>query len=192
MQTDIGTISIYPWKRAILMLESGRADALFSSNYTQDRTAFAFYPEEPIVISPWVMWVRDGDGSKFESFDDLHGKKVGVVRGYSYTPEFWFFVKKHQLFEEVTNDEMNFKKLSAGRLDFIVAELGNGLYLSRTLNLDKKIIPLLKHPIKKDGLFIIFNKKTVSREFVDKFSTELKEIKKEAFYKYLYYKNFGF
>ncbi len=192
MKTDIGTISIYPWKRAITMLENGNADALFSVNFTQDRSNVAFYPEEPIVVSPWVMWVREEDGLNFESFDDLIGKRVGVVRGYSYTPEFWMFIKQHQLYQEVVSDELNFKKLSAGRLDYIAAELGNGLYLYRTLNLEKKIIPLLKTPLKKDGLFIIFNKDKVSRTFVDKFSTELKKLKEGPFYKYLYHTNFGF
>jgi len=192
MKTDIGNISTYPWKRAIVMLKKGKADALFSANYTQDRTAFAFYPEEPIVISPWIMWVRKENPLKFESFEDLIGKKVGVVRGYSYTPEFWSFIKKHKIYAEVVNDEMNFKKLSAGRVDFIVAELGNGLFISRTIKLDEKIIPLLNNPIKKAGLFIIFNKNSVDKSFVDKFSTELKKIKGGSFYKYLYYKNFGF
>ncbi|WDP92143.1 MAG: transporter substrate-binding domain-containing protein [Desulfobacter sp.] len=192
MKIDIGTISAYPWKRAMVMLEKSRADALFSANFTMERTAFAFYAKEPIICSSWVVWGRKQDHLKFNSFDDFMGKRIGVVRGYSYTPEFWSFVKKHGLYHEVVNDEMNFRKLNAGRVDFIVAELGNGRYISRTLGLDDKIIPFLSPPIKTDCLFIIFNKARVNRTLVDKFSAELKKVKQGSLYKYLHYLNLGF
>lgn len=185
MKVTINSIKVYPWKRAIKMVETGKTDALFSANYTKNRTEFAFYPDEKIVDSPWVMWVREEDGFKFESFDDLLGKKIGIVRGYSYTPEFWEFLKKHNNYYEITNDEQNFKKLNVGRVDFVPAELGNGLYLVKKLDLSG-IIPLRKNPLKSDGLYIIFNKTNVSKSFVDTFSNELKQLKQEPLYIYLY------
>lgn len=191
MKTAIPTIDIYPWKRAIFMIEKGKADALFSANFTEERAAFAFYPDEPLISSPWVMWVRKEDELLFRSFEDLLGKKVGIVRGYSYTAEFWDFVKKYDVYDEVVNDEMNFKKLDAGRIDFVLAEFGNGLHIVRKLKLNK-IIPLIKNPVKTDELYVIFNKKTVSRSFVDRFSEELKKLKQEFFYENLYKKYFGF
>ena len=191
MKVNIKSIKVYPWKRAITMVEKGKTDALFSANYTKDRTNFALYPEEKIVNSPWVMWVREEEELKFESFDDLLGKKVGLVRGYSYTTDLWNFVKKHNIYEEVTNDELNFKKLNAGRVDFIAAELGNGFYIAKKMELNK-IIPLENNPIKSDGLYIIFNKKNVPKSFVDKFSNELKKLKQESLYKFLYEEYFKF
>ncbi|MGL1930585.1 MAG: transporter substrate-binding domain-containing protein [Desulfotalea sp.] len=185
MNVDVVNIEAYPWKRAISMLEKGGADALFSANYTKKRSNFAYYPEETIVNSPWVMWVREEDDLKFESFDDLLGKRIGLVRGYSYTTDLWDFVKKHNIYEEVVNDEQNFRKLNAGRIDYITAELGNGLYIVKTLGIDK-IIPLKDNPIKSVGLYIIFSQKNVPKSFVDKFSDELKKLKQESLYKFLY------
>ena len=185
MKVKIRSIKAYPWKRAIIMIEKGEADALFSANFTKDRTEFAFYPAENIVNSPWVMWVREEDELKFESLDDLLGKRIGLVRGYSYTPELWSFVKQHDIYQEVTNDEQNFKKLDAGRVDYISAELGNGLYIVKSSGINT-IIPLKNNPIKSDGLYIIFNKNNVSRTFVDTFSAELKKLKQEPLYKSLY------
>jgi polar amino acid transport system substrate-binding protein len=183
------TISGYPWKRAVYMLKEGQADALFSANYTEEREKYAIYPKEPLIVSPWVVWVRTDSNIQFNVLNDLKGLNCGVVRGYSYTPEFWDFLKTKGRFSLVSDDETNFKKLGAKRIDYTVSELGNGLEIIKRLNL-KDIIPLAGNPIKKDGLYIIFNKKTVSVEFADKFSQVLKEFKKTKDYKNIYNKYF--
>ncbi|MGI0115372.1 substrate-binding periplasmic protein [Zooshikella sp. RANM57] len=190
MNVKTNKIKAYPWKRAITMVKTGTADALFSANFTEERTKFAIYPEETLVDSPWVMWVREEDNLKYESFDNLLGKKVGLVRGYSYTKDLWEFVKKHNIYEEVTKDEQNFKKLNSGRIDYAAAELGNGFYIIKNLKLNK-IVPLKGTPIKSSGLYIMFNNKNVSKKFVDNFSKELKKLKTESVYKFLYNEYFG-
>lgn len=184
-------IEVYPWKRAIHMIEHGEADALFSANFTKNRSEFAHYPEETLVNSPWVMWVKKDSKLDFKSFDDLYGKRVGVVMGYSYTTEFWKYLKRLKNYEEVHNDEINLKKLNAGRIDFVPAELGNSLYIANRSKLNK-IIPLITRPIKTDGLYIIFNKSNVKKSLVDQFSNELKKLKQEPIYKKLYEKHFSF
>lgn len=185
MGKKVNKINMFPWKRAITLIEKGNADALFSVNYTEARTSFAFYPKESIINSSWVMWVREEDGLKFDSLEDLKGKRVGVVRGYSYTDEFWKYIRQHSSYEEVTYDESNFKKLNAARIDYLVAELGNGYHIIKTLNL-KKIVPRADNPIKTDGLYLIFKKDRVSYDFVRRFSDELKEFKQEELYHSLY------
>lgn len=181
MGVDVRSITSFPWKRAVTMMKKGQADALFSSNYTKERTAFAYYPEEPLVDSPWVMWVREGNELQFKSFEDLLGKSVGLVRGYSYTPELLSYMEKHSNVELVVSDEQNFRMLNANRLDYIVAELRNGQYIVNEIGL-KNIKPILSNPIKTDGLYIIFNKRSVSKEFVENFSKELEQFKQEPLY----------
>ena len=181
MDVEIELLKDYPWKRALYMVEKSKADALFSANFTEDRTQFAYYPDEPIVQSPWVIWSREEDDFKFNTLNDLKNKKIGVVRGYSYTPEFLEFLKTHAKVDEVTDDATNFKKLNAARVDLTVSELGNGYHIIKNLKLDK-IVPHTDHPIKTDGLYIIFNKESVSQAFVTQFSNELKKLKKESVY----------
>ncbi len=190
MNVRVNVIHAYPWKRAIMMIEKGEADALFSVNYKEERARFAHYPDEEIATSSWVMWVREEDRSRFESLDDLVGKSIGLVRGYSYTPAFWSFVKKNASYEEVVGDEQNFKKLHADRVDVIIAELGNGMHIVKELEL-KGIIPIEKYLIKTDGLFIIFNKKNVEKKFVEKFSNELRKLKREDLYLKFYEEYFN-
>lgn len=191
LNTSIRQLDVFPWKRAITMLEKGKADALFSANYTEARALFAHYPAEPLINTPWVMWVREEDELEFNSLADLAGKRIGMVRGYSYTKELWDHVEKLGNYEVVHSDELNFQKLNTGRVNFIPAELGNGLSTIKKLHL-KNIIPLTDNPIKTDGLYIIFNKNNVSKAFVDKFSEELRKLKQEPIYDQLHEKYFSF
>jgi polar amino acid transport system substrate-binding protein len=64
----------------------------------------------------------------------------------------------------------------------------NGLHTRLKLN---KIIPLKNKPIKEDGLYMIFNTSRISEPFVQKFSNELKKVKKGPLYPYLYNEFFG-
>lgn len=183
-------IRAYPWKRALQVLRSGHADGLFSANFTEDRLRFARYPDETLVESPWVIWVRRGAEFSFEEMSDLRGKRIGVVNGYSYTPEFWDYIRKHAVVDPVISDETNFRKLPAGRLDCLIAELGNGLSLRRTLGLPG-IVPQRENPVKVDGLYLIFNRERVDEAAVSRFSETLKAFKEGPVYRELRRKYFG-
>lgn len=181
-------ITAVPWKRALSIVESGHADALFSANLTQDRTTFARYPDEPIFDAPWVIWTRKGD--VVTSLEALKGKRVGVVLGYSYTTEFWKFIETYCNVERVSTDEVNFKKLEFGRLDATVAEYGNGIHLTRKLGL-KSVTPNPKVEIKRDGLYMLFNREHVDEAIVNDFSNTLRKFKTTPAYRALREKYFG-
>ena len=184
------SVNAYPWKRALKMLQTGKADALFSANYTSERDVFAYYPEEPLIESPWVIWTNSKSSNEYFSFSDLKGKTVGIVIGYSYTEEFLSYIRRYSDVEETVYDSQNFKKLKDGRLDYIIAEYGNGLSLLSDLQIDN-VIPWLENPVKMDGLYIIFNKSSVSKTFVKEFSEKTKQFKKTKEYRKLYIKYFG-
>ncbi|WP_264982074.1 substrate-binding periplasmic protein [Pseudodesulfovibrio portus] len=164
----------FPWKRALDAIRYAEADALISANHTPAREIYLRYPEEPIFESSWVIWTKAG--SSILTLDDLKGKTVGVVLGYSYTPEFWNFITANCTVEKVYNDDINFRKLSEGRLDATVAEFGNGLTLVRDLG-DTAIRPVNGIEIKRDGLYIVFNRQVTGEAFVQRFSDELKAFK---------------
>lgn len=180
---SIEGIKAYPWKRALYMLEKGEADALFSANRTPEREVVFRYPDESLFDSPWVFWARE-DGKGFRSLEDLKGRKVGVVNGYSYTPEFWAFLNQNGVADVANSDEQNFRKLEARRVDYVAAELGNGYHLLHQLKF-KGIVPILDHPIKTDGLYVAFNPRGVPAETVARFGRELQAFKRSPAYEAL-------
>ncbi|UZP65891.1 transporter substrate-binding domain-containing protein [Desulfovibrio mangrovi] len=179
-------IQAYPWKRALELFQHGNVDALFSANHTKAREVYALYPSVPIVESPWVIWTRD---TAISSLQDLKGKRIGVVSGYSYTREFWEFIQVYCTVEEVYSDELNFKKLQIGRLDALAAELGNGLHIARNLGATN-IFPNRDLQIKTDGLYIMFKRSSTSPEFINRFSEELVRFRKSDEYQALHNKYF--
>jgi polar amino acid transport system substrate-binding protein len=188
MDVPIHTIKAYPWKRAIIMLKNASVDGLFSINYTFERSEYAWYPDEPIIESPWLIWGTSN--SKYEDFSSLDEKKIGIVRGYSYTEKFLDYIYLHCKVEEAADDLTNFKKLKDGKIDFTPADFGNGIYLLRHYNLIN-IKPFKNNPIKKDGLYLVFNKNRISEKFTKDFSENLKEFKKTKLYGKLFNKYFA-
>ncbi|MEF2230230.1 MAG: transporter substrate-binding domain-containing protein [Pseudodesulfovibrio sp.] len=188
MGTPVQSLEAFPWKRALEILESGHAEALFSANYTRDRDIFAHYPSENLFDSPWIIWTRTETAVR--TLDDLKGKSVGVVIGYSYTRDFWEFIQTHCKVEQVTTDEINLQKLANHRLDAVAAEYGNALHIIRNLGL-KGITPRRDVVIKSDGLYIIFNRTGVGDAFVHRFAEELKIFKTTPQHQALRAKYFG-
>ncbi|WP_207264260.1 transporter substrate-binding domain-containing protein [Desulfovibrio sp. Huiquan2017] len=171
-------IMALPWKRALDMIRFGDADGLFSANYTPERAVYLYYPEEPLFESPWVVWTRKG--LTVQNLDDLKGLKIGVVLGYTYTPEFWKFIQVYCTVEEVHSDEINFRKLALGRLDATVAEYGNGRLLSQIV---RGGVQPNDVQIKKDGLYIVFSREHTTQRAVRAFSGELKAFKQTQAYR---------
>jgi len=98
-------IEIYPWSRAWMMAEKGKADAVLSISYqasreeillyTEDQRQFAktgAIPENYLWMSEYVFFVMNQNrkSSKFESYSQLKedGVRIGRNRDYSYCPEF--------------------------------------------------------------------------------------------------------
>ncbi len=187
MGVKMSELEIYTWARAEDYVFNGKIDVLYSSSKSDKREKYVHFPQEPLISSDWVMFIRKADKNKlkFNSLADLKGKKVGVVRGYSYTPEFWDFVKKEKNYDEVSNDKTNFKKLMGKRFDYLVSEYAVGLSIANELGVDDQVIALTGTPIKSTGLYVMFSKKTIDKPFVNNFSKELKKFKTTSAFKKL-------
>lgn len=186
-----GRIEQFPWARGEKMVIGGSLDMLYTAATSERRAKIVHYPAVSLVESAWSFFIRieDSEKLKFETFDDLKGKRIGVVRAYVYTPELWAFMEAEKNYEEVAGDEQNVNKLMYKRIDYIVMDYGNGLYLIDKMGFTGKIVPI-KKPLSKISLYPIFSKKTVNKEFVDKFSQELKTFKVTTEYKRIYNKYF--
>ena len=174
----------FPWARALELVLRGERDALFTALRNDERARFCYFPDEPLLREKWVFFVRAADAGKlkFSSFDDLVGHDIAVQRGSAVSPEFRNFVRQHRNFTETASGEANFLMLEAGRVDYVVASLDQGMRLIGSLGLDGKVQPLLSRSLWEGDMYVIFSKERVSPALVDAFSNALHQFKQtEAF-----------
>src|SRR5260370_9381609 len=162
----------FPWARAAGLVFGGERDAIFTAFYNEERAHFCYFPKEPLARDKWILFVRTADVGRlqFSSFEDLVGHEIAVLRGASISPEFWDFAHQHNNVAETVSDEADFRMLEAGRVDYVVASFVNGVPLIASLGPDRQIEPLLSRSLKEDNLFVIFSKRRVTPDFVDRFS----------------------
>lgn len=174
MQTRF-KIKFVPWKRALLMAESGKVDGIFGLRKTKEREHWLIFPKEQLMDVNTVIFKRTHDPFEFKGIPSLAGKKIGIIKGYTYGKEF----DKSTLFnkEEVANLRQNFLKLLAGRVDLVAGYGAVGNHVLKKMNMQGQIT---KCPgsIHVSSLYISFTRKPGHGKISQKFSRVLNDLKK--------------
>ncbi|MBF0226565.1 MAG: transporter substrate-binding domain-containing protein [Desulfobacterales bacterium] len=180
------------------MALDGECHALFDASKKASREEVCYYPDEFLLESKYVFFIKKENAGKlkYETFDDLKNYKIGVTHEYSYTADFWAFLNANKNFDTARTDEQSIKKLLLGRVDYFPGELGNINIIMNDLDSKEKLnareqLTYLPKPLTQKPYYIIFNKKKMSKEFVDKFSEALKNFKQTDEFAKISEKYFG-
>lgn len=119
-----------PWKRALLEMRSGEVMALSSGFRTPEREAFACFPSEPLAMEINVVAVPVDSELCMASLSDLRALSVGVVREYTYGPEFDSLRSIRRV--ETNTSRQLLEMLLNGRMD---AAVGNRAVFDHQLGL---------------------------------------------------------
>ncbi len=109
-----------PWKRCLQDTDEGRAGV--GGVYKNDERLRKYDFSDALFVERMAVYHRQADGWTFDGLASLHGKRVGVARGWSYGDAFDKAVREGLVSaEEVSADSQNFRKLAAHRLDAVLA-----------------------------------------------------------------------
>lgn len=167
-----------PWKRALLYAENGIASGILAALYKEERKKFLYYTTQPVHVQKNIIMGRKGSGITVKNFDDLKGKSVGVVRGFSYGPE---FDKYEGLRKIVCGDHIEL----IGVLDKKRIDVAMGSYMPLMFN----AVPLgiqnnleVLHVITEYPVYTVFSRKLgeQGKLLVQRFDMVLKQIKDEG------------
>lgn len=116
-------VQFFPWSRAVRLVDTDPAyTGFFPAYYSRERARRYLY-SDPVGRSTVVFLERADAPVAWSSYDDLRGKRLGVVRGFVNTEELDARIaNKTLLAEEVLDDRSNILKLAAGRLDLAVID----------------------------------------------------------------------
>jgi polar amino acid transport system substrate-binding protein len=170
-----------PWKRCLKMLEEGRADALVSLLKTPGREAYTIFPPESVSVSKTKFFIRaDRDIRYGGSFENLRGRTVGVIAGFSYGTAFDRAASLRK--EEAKDAEALIRKVISGRNDLAAENLVVVRTLAEKMGVEKQI-RFLNPPIHTQNLYVGFSRVRNLGKLAGDFSAALRKFKRTEEYR---------
>ena len=163
-------LQVFPWSRALNMLENGAADVLYQVVGTPERRE-RFILVGPLRSGRTVLVARAESTISYHSLDDLKGYNIGVVRAFKYTAEF----DAAPLNKVLSNDSQTLVHMLVGKhLDLIVGDYNTLNYIARTQGvLDQ--IKVLPQPLGEMPRYVAFPKD--SRDKAERFRQGLEALR---------------
>jgi len=189
----VAPIQIYPWARAEREVQVGNAAGIYTLTITEPRLEYLYFPEEPLHSDTGALFVRRAQPPTppVREVADLGRIGVAIVRGYSYSPEVLAVLAGSERVTEVTDEAQLFGLLARGRVDGVLTYRHVGNAVLRRMGLDGEILALREPVLFRRSYYVGFNKRSVTAEFVARFSDQLRAFKGSSEYPPLERKYFG-
>lgn len=172
-------IKLNPWKRAYKLASHGKGGIIGFSKTSQRIKLFDY--SDVMYYDDMLLVVLKGNEFKFNTIDDLKGKKIGIVRGASFGEEFDNSIKTN-LFKVVEDDSPVHRlvKLAKGYMD--VALIGPGksgvnaaIQKDPFLKKNKDKFVILPIPFNRDPNYLGLAKQMDKKDFLIKFNKALEK-----------------
>ena len=182
-------IRLVPWKRGLLMVQNGSADAIIDAAFSPERAEYMFYPKEELQTEEWYAFKRAGSRITLDGdFSNTTEIRLGTTQGFHYGGSIQKAIDQ-QLFksiETVHSNELNILKVIGGRFDMFIGVKSSTVYLARQMGYYDQIDIVRKTGTQQDFLlsasktYVGFSKKNMTSGFTDKFSLMLKNMKTDG------------
>ncbi|MDO6527320.1 transporter substrate-binding domain-containing protein [Motilimonas sp. 1_MG-2023] len=179
------------WARAQQDARRGEIDMLAGAFITHQREQYMDYIKPQFTDVPSVVWVAKGKEFKYQEWQDLKGKRGGTLINNSFGQAFDQYAKQNLEIRNSASAERSFTMLIAGRFDYALYELYQGLTILESSGFKSHVVHL-KTPISVEGLYFTVSKKSGCntpelRAYLNKRVAQLTEFKtfEPLFEKYL-------
>lgn len=183
------SVMIIPWKRAMIMVEKGLADAIIDAAYNTERANFLYYPDEEIYVEEWYAFKRKRETVSFNRDLSNVGKfTLGITRGFEYGGIIQKAINNNKFkdTQEVVDNEMNIRKLISNRFDTFVGVKLTILNLANKIGHADQIEMVTMTETGKPYLlsssktYVAFSKMTMTKNIAETFSITLKKMKADG------------
>ncbi len=164
-----------PWKRCIADIDDAKVGV--GGIYKNEERLKKYDFSEQIFVEKMAVYFHTARPVEFAGVDSLAGKRVGVVRGWSYGDAFDKAVKDGKItVEEVSGDAQNFQKLASKRVDAVLAieEAGAAQLKAGTFTEVQKS----PHYLFENPTYLAFNKSGGQTHTLKKFNKAITTLKK--------------
>ncbi|WP_051227949.1 substrate-binding periplasmic protein [Oceanospirillum beijerinckii] len=165
-------IEIYPFSRALRMIETGRADGFIGPYKSEEREKFMIFTQSHFYQDPMAFYVREESDFEWDGhLSSLQGKKIGLTRGWSFGSEFDQYKPKLNIFE-VENIDASFRMLLFDRIELFASHPRAANRVIDKLNIREQVKMILPPIIVNKGYFG-FSRKRDLGSFIEQFDSEL-------------------
>lgn len=168
-------IEIFPFKRALRMIETGRADAFIGPYKSKAREKFMVYTQSYFYQDPMAFFVREDDDFQWDGqLSSLLGKKIGLTRGWSYGTEFDQYKQRLNTFD-IDNIDASFKMLLFKRIELFASHPRAANQVIDKLNIRGQVKMIMPPIIVNKGYFGFSRKRNLG-DFIDQFDSEFNKM----------------
>lgn len=127
-----------PFHRVLKEAQSGEVAMVASLKNTPERAQYLAFTSVPLFPNPVAVFVSRERAFAYSSWQDLVGKRGGVTLGNQFGGGFDEFLRDRLKVETAQKTYMNFSKLDAGSIDYLVAGYYSSmLYLRQSGQADR-------------------------------------------------------
>lgn len=183
-----------PWKRALMLLESGEIDVLMNASKSAEREGYAWYsaPYEDEKVAVFVA-AAQREQLQLKQLADIATLRysVGIIRGNYYGPQFSALLDQpafRKYVVEAVDKSALYQFVLRGRVQLYLDYFPNGLLALRDEKLEQQIVRYPLTPITIGQVHFILSKKSVSAEFVQQLDLALADMLRDGSVRKLQYK----
>jgi polar amino acid transport system substrate-binding protein len=170
-------IQAMPWKRALRRSEN--AEVGVGGIYKTSRRMALYDYSQPIFEEKLIVFVHRDKAFRFTQVDDLYGKRIGVIRGWSYTEALDEAIRDGRIkVTESSSDKANFKMLASGRLDAVIAIELAGQRIIQQLQMHQVLA--LAPPLSINPTYLVFAKQARQQALLQRFDQVLLEMRADG------------
>ena len=172
----------FPWKRSYSLAKSGQFDGTFPWAKTEEHVKDFYIHKVFLIKDEGVFFHLKNFPFDWNVLEDLNKYSVGVTLGYK---EESIYKKKGINAQAAPSEDLNFKKLLAGRIDVYQTSKIVGYATINRIFTSKDAQMFTNHPkiAVENEFYILFSRNTSNgQDLADKFDSGLKKLKESGAY----------
>jgi polar amino acid transport system substrate-binding protein len=166
----------YPWVRVLQSVERQKVDAGLCGTRNDERAAYSYYPEEPLLNYDATLFVLTDSPLQNSEISGLVGKSFGMVKGYAYGGVDDRLEAAGMVRIETANRESLLKLLTLGRVDTVLDSILPTVSAARAMSLSDRVRPIFPSLDETPG-YLFFSRKPGHDALAKRFSDALKDFK---------------
>lgn len=168
-----------PFHRVLKEAESGEVALVSSLKLTPERQQYLAYTSVPLFTNPVAVFVARDRRFPYAGWQDLVGKRGAITLGNQFGGGFDEFMRDKLKVETAQKVYMNFSKLDAGSIDYLITGYYSGLIYLRDSGQAERFMPLLPYVSETDN-YIALSKANPCVKYLPRINAQLELMQKRG------------